>query len=224
MIRPARRLILVDDVYESIKSMIMDHEVPPDERVNIEALSRALEVSPTPVREALARLEADGLVVKRPMVGYATTPLLTKDQFEELFDMRHLLECAAAGRAATRITPQTAVRLADEARPPSIAAVERYADYAPFTAQDARFHDLIAALAGNDLLRAAINRLHSHLHLHRLHFPAADADITAAEHSKIVAAVAGGDPAVAEAAMRAHLDRARERHLRVFNGAGGVSA
>ena len=46
----------------------MDHILPPGERVNIDALARELDVSPTPVREALARLEADGLVRKRPLV------------------------------------------------------------------------------------------------------------------------------------------------------------
>jgi DNA-binding GntR family transcriptional regulator len=215
MARAARRVILVDDVYESIKSMIMDHEVPPDDRISIEALARELEVSPTPVREALARLEADGLVVKRAMVGYATSPLLNRDQFEELFEMRTLLECTAAARAAERITPGTAVELAEEGRPPTVSTVERYADSAPFTIQDARFHDLIAFIAGSEMLRAAINRLHSHLHLHRLHFPAVDADVTAVEHAAIVKAIAAGDPVAAERAMHAHLDESRELHSTV---------
>jgi DNA-binding GntR family transcriptional regulator len=217
MARPARRVILVDDVYEAIKSMIMDHEVAPDSRVSIEALARELEVSPTPAREALARLEADGLVVKRPMIGYATTPLLNRDQFEELFEMRMLLECAATARAAERITPGMAVELANAGRSPTVPTAKRYVDYAPFTIQDARFHGLIASIAGSEMLRAAINRLHSHLHLHRLHFPAADASTTAGEHAAIIKTIAAGDSAAAEDAMRTHLTRSRERHMRVFD-------
>src|SRR5919202_2566625 len=98
--RPLRRLTLTDDVYEAVKSLIMDHRLAPGERVTIDALARQLEVSPTPVREALARLEADGLVRKRPLAGYTATPLLTRAEFEELFEMRMLLEPAAARRAA----------------------------------------------------------------------------------------------------------------------------
>ncbi|MGW7596297.1 GntR family transcriptional regulator, partial [Streptomyces rubiginosohelvolus] len=64
---PPARQALSDSVYENIKAMVMDHEITPGARVSIEALSRALSVSPTPIREALATLEADGLVVKRPL-------------------------------------------------------------------------------------------------------------------------------------------------------------
>jgi DNA-binding GntR family transcriptional regulator len=73
-VQAARRTTLTDDVYAAVQALIMDHVIPPDERVNIDALARRLDVSPTPVREALARLEADGLVSKRPLAGYTTTP------------------------------------------------------------------------------------------------------------------------------------------------------
>jgi DNA-binding transcriptional MocR family regulator len=65
--------VLVDDVHEAIKSMIMDGEIPPGARVSIDGLARQLSVSPTPVREALARLESAELVVKEPLRGYRTT-------------------------------------------------------------------------------------------------------------------------------------------------------
>src|SRR5262245_38899724 len=94
------RVTLADGVYESIKALIMDHAVAPGDRTTIDALASQLGVSPTPVREALARLESDGLVRKRPLAGYTTTPLLSRAQFEELFEMRLLLEPAAARRAA----------------------------------------------------------------------------------------------------------------------------
>jgi DNA-binding GntR family transcriptional regulator len=101
-LRPARRVTLADDVYEAVRALLMDHAVAPGERVNIDALARRLEVSPTPVREALARLEADGLVRKRPLAGYTAAPLLTRAEFEELVEMRLILETAAAQRAAER--------------------------------------------------------------------------------------------------------------------------
>ena len=94
-----RRSTLGEDVYETLTALVMQHTLAPGDRLNIDALARELEVSPTPVREALARLESDGLVRKRPLAGYTATPLLTRQEFEELFDMRLVLEPATARRA-----------------------------------------------------------------------------------------------------------------------------
>jgi DNA-binding GntR family transcriptional regulator len=209
---------LTDGVYESVTALVMDHALAPGERVNIDALARRLAVSPTPVREALARLEADGLVRRRPLAGYTTTPLLSRAQFEELFEMRRLLETATARRAAAA-GPAVAARerLRAAADLPGLAAGEHgFASIAAFTAADARFHHLLAELAGNGMLHEAVVRLRSHLHLFRLHFPTSHLGTSEVEHRRIVAAVAAGDPDAAEAAMRAHLRGARDRHLHAF--------
>ncbi|MEU7650451.1 GntR family transcriptional regulator [Micromonospora taraxaci] len=217
-LRPARRLTLADDVYESIKTLVMDHILPPGERVNIDALARELDVSPTPVREALARLEADGLVRKRPLSGYTTTPLLTRAEFDDLFEVRLLLECATAGRAAAHASAEERQRISTEAAASiDVEAGDGYRRHAAFTALDATFHDLIAEVAGSPLLRDSITRLHSHLHLHRLYFPVTGAPDTNTEHQRIAAAIAAGDSDAATKAMRAHLIAARERHLPAFD-------
>ncbi|MEO3769185.1 GntR family transcriptional regulator [Micromonospora sp. B9E7] len=217
-LRPARRLTLAEDVYESIKTLVMDHLLPPGERVNIDALARELDVSPTPVREALARLEADGLVRKRPLSGYSTTPLLSRAEFDDLFDVRQLLEGATAARAATHASTEARQRVSAEAAASiDVEAGDGYRRHAAFTALDAKFHDLIAEVSGSPLLRDTITRLHSHLHLHRLYFPVAGAPDTNTEHQRIAAAIVAGDAAAATAAMRAHLSAARERHLPAFD-------
>jgi DNA-binding GntR family transcriptional regulator len=219
--RPIRRLTVTEDVYEAVKSLIMDHQIAPGDRVTIDALARKLEVSPTPIREALARLESEGLVRKRAMAGYTTTPLLTPAEFEDLFEMRLLLECPAAGRAAARrragdLDDAAVARLAADADLPDRLAGEGYAGYAAFTAQDALFHERVAAAAGNTLLHAAIVRLHAHLHLHRLHFPTSHLGASSAEHRAVVGAIAAGDGRAADDAMRWHLETARDRHRRAF--------
>ncbi|MEV4761681.1 GntR family transcriptional regulator [Micromonospora chokoriensis] len=217
-LRPARRLTLADDVYESIKTLVMDHILPPGERVNIDALARELDVSPTPVREALARLEADGLVRKRPLSGYTTTPLLTRAEFDDLFEVRLLLEGATAGRAAAHASTEERQRISTEAAASiDVEAGDGYRRHAAFTALDATFHDLIAEVAGSPLLRDSITRLHSHLHLHRLYFPVTGASDTNTEHQRIATAIAAGDSDAAAEAMRAHLIAARERHLPAFD-------
>ncbi|ROO58457.1 DNA-binding GntR family transcriptional regulator [Micromonospora sp. Llam0] len=218
--RPARRLTLTDDVYETVRAQVMDHVVAPGARINIDALARDLQVSPTPVREALARLEADGLVRKRPLVGYTATPLLTRDEFDELVEMRLILETAAARRAAARSAstePATLDLLRAAADLPGpVPGAQGYASIAAFTAQDARFHNLLAERSGNRMLHDAVVRLRPHLHLFRLHFPPTHYRTSGAEHHRIVDAVASGDPDRAETAVREHLLAARQRHLPFF--------
>ena len=220
-ITPVRRSTLGDDVYESLKSLIMEHTLAPQDRVNIDAVARELEVSPTPVREALARLESEGLVRKRPLAGYTVSPLLTRQEFTDMFDMRLVLEGAAARWAAERATRRSARRHRRvRPTPPSTWASRPPTGTArtpSFTALDARFHDLIAEAANNPLLRDGIIRLHAHLHIHRLYFPYAQTGTTSEEHQRIAAAIRAGDGDSAEVAMRAHLSAARARHLPAFD-------
>ena len=221
MIRPAQRTTLADDVYTAVQALIMEHTVAPGERINIDALARQLVVSPTPVREALARLEADGLVRKRPLAGYTAAPLLTRAEFDELVEMRLILETAAAARVAggpdLSATELAGLRTA-AGLPDPVPGGQGFAAIAEFTARDARFHHLLAELSGNRMLHQAVVRLRAHLHLFRLHFPAAHHGISGLEHERIVDAVAARDPERAAGAMRAHLLAARDRHLPYFTG------
>src|SRR5882757_9435478 len=90
--RLLRRQMLADDVYEAIKTMLMDHAIRPGARISIDGLARDFQVSSTPVREALARLESEGLADKEPLKGYRATPLLTLEEFDDLYRFRQLLE------------------------------------------------------------------------------------------------------------------------------------
>ncbi|XVU21688.1 GntR family transcriptional regulator [Actinoplanes sp. CA-054009] len=210
-----KRSTLGDDVYDTLRSAVLEHVMKPGDRVNIDALARDLEVSPTPVREALARLESEGLVRKRPLAGYTVSPLLTRAEFNDMFDMRLLLECAAARWAASRATPEQRSALVVEAAR-TIEGGDDRTWHAAFTALDAHLHDLVAEASGSPLLRESINRLHAHLHLHRRYFPYAQTAVTNDEHQQIAAAIERSDPDAAENAMRIHLARARERHLVAF--------
>jgi DNA-binding GntR family transcriptional regulator len=106
-----RRSTLGDDVYETLRALVLEHTLTPGERLNIDALSRNLEVSPTPVREALARLESEGLIRKRPLVGYTVSPLLTRAEFTEMFDMRLLLHDLVAQASGNALLHDSISRL-----------------------------------------------------------------------------------------------------------------
>jgi DNA-binding GntR family transcriptional regulator len=194
---------LVDDVHETIKARIMDHAIAPGERVSIDGLARELGVSPTPVREALARLESAQLVVKEPLRGYRTTPLLTPRQLADLYRFRLLIEPWAAATAAERADPAGRARLEAELATADAPESDTYAAYRAFSAHDARFHLLLAELAGSDQVRDAFQRTNWHLHIYRQYYdrgigPQADA-------------VLAGDPATAADAMRVHLESSHAR-------------
>ena len=221
---PLPRLILTDSVYEAVKELVMDQHIEPGARVNIDQLARELRVSPTPIREALARLEMDGLVIKEPLRGYSIAPILDSSAFEQLYEVRGLIEPFAARRACERANRQLVAALQRE-----IDAMRRtidglrpekplgYRDYREFAFQDARFHEAIATASGNELLGETLSRLSSHLHLYRLYYATGIGPETVAEHEAIVKAIAAHQPDDAAAAMAEHIKRSQGRQRRAFD-------
>lgn len=213
---PPRRM-LADDVYDAVASLLMDGNLPPGSRINIESVARDLDVSPTPVREALARLESEGLVVKRALKGYTAAALLDEDGFADLFHMRLLLEPDATRLAAERLSDEQLQQMRSWLDDMAAAAEsgpisnERFADYRRFAIEDADLHRTIAEASGNRLLSDAIGRLRPHLHQYRLYFERGIAEETNAEHAAILDALEKKDPAAAEKAMRIHLERSQAR-------------
>lgn len=209
------RGVLSDGVYETLKMMIMDRDIEPDSKINMGRLAASMEISSTPVREALARLEGDGLVIKRPLVGYTAAPLLDARGVDELYELRLLLEPAAAGWAATRIGKDGVAdlrRQVGDARAASRSVSgDDYKSYRQFADFDRRLHEAIAHAAGHRLLLQTIQRLHPHAQLYRLYFrPGLDRK-TIAEHASIVRAIERGEADQAVQAMTEHLSRSHDR-------------
>ena len=209
--------MLADEVYDAVMALLLDGEIPAGARANIESIARDLGVSPTPVREALARLESEGLVIKQALKGYTVAAPLDAQGFDDLFHMRRLLEPDAARLAATRIPPEKIAELR-AAIGDMIAVIdsgpvsnERFAEYRSFLVADSTFHRVIAEASGNGLLSDAIVRLRPHMHQYRLHFGRDGAHRTNLEHTAIVDALQKGDSAGADAAMRSHLEGAQQR-------------
>lgn len=200
------RQVLADEVYSRLSVLIISGRIAPDTRINIEDVARTLGVSPTPVREALARLESDELVEKLALKGYRTTPLLSDTQVAELYDLRRMLEPLTARRAASRLDEAGAERLRAELQVGREA--DALADTALHSQHDARLHDLVFELAGNETARHAYNRLHVHLHLYRRTF-GTSVGSTIIEHTAIVDALVRRDEQGAEDAMNAHLGASR---------------
>ena len=219
--RLPQRQALADDVYEAINALLMDSVIAPDAKITIDTLARQLGVSPTPVREALARLESDGLVAKKGMRGYFATPRLRLEEVIDLYDLRLLIEPWASGRAAQRVDAAGRKRLTEEIQAiPKAPSQPDYASLKAMSGHDARFHDLILEIAGSEFVRQSIQRSHCHLHLFRVQYGNPAATLAAAdavhEHKSIAAAIRKQDAASAEEAMRQHLIKSRDRITLLF--------
>jgi len=214
--RLTERQPLTDDVYDVLVDMLMNHSLGPGVRLNIDAVARTLGVSPTPVREALARIEATGLVHKAPRRrGYTVAPLITHDELRSLIDFRLLIEPAAAAAAAERASSEEAAALQAFARSGGVGDDDPAVNRLDMI-YDATFHDMVAELTGNPWLRQSLAQLRSHLHMYRLYYHAHQAAATSSEHLAIADAIGNRDPDGAAAAMRAHLDTALKRTGDVF--------
>lgn len=204
-------------MYDRIQARIMALDLGPGERLSVEALAREFDVSPTPIREALSRLEADGLVRKTHLRGFRVAPQQTRPEFESMFEVRALLEPHAAGRAAILATDRQRQQIA--ATEQAMASVDHSsgAGYQEFALLDAQFHQLIAEASGNSIISETLERLHVHLHLFRLRKDSGIADHALTEHRLIVQAIESGDEMIAEAAMRSHIARSLSRTRTVFD-------
>lgn len=210
------RKMLGDEIYSVLQQAIMDGTIPPDARVNAGELARRFDVSPTPIREALARLESDGLVEKHPLKGYRTTDLLARQELVDLFELRLLLEPGTAARAAERRSAADAAEFSAEIDLARIAVGQPDA-YAVLSQHDVRMHDQVFRAARNETVRLAYARTHCHLHTFRLAYTGSYVADTVAEHAAIVDAIVAGHAELAESAMRSHIEQSRERLLTVFD-------
>ncbi len=198
-----------DEVFRIIRADIMSLRIPPDTRISIEGLARELGVSQTPIREAMSMLEAMGLVTKRQFSGYCTSPQLNRRQFDELYEIRQLIEPYAAKCAAERMDEKSLRALWDLAHSMEPGATRT--SYDRFADQDSQLHDMIAAGSGNRLIQESLARLHTHLHIFRLRFHSEVTTEALVEHEQLVEALFKRDGKAAEKAMHEHIEKSYKR-------------
>jgi len=208
--------LIVDDVYGRIMELIMDGHVEPGDALSIDALAREFEVSSSPIREALARLEHTGLVRRYALRGYRVAPPLTADELSELIDARQVIEPAVVRAACAARTDDLIEALRETITEMEQAPRgEDFASYRPYVEADQRFHRLIVEAASNRFLASAYDNIGSHVQRFRLFAKSGvtDAADAIAEHRAIADAVAGGDAEAAVRAMLDHLEGIRARVL-----------
>jgi DNA-binding GntR family transcriptional regulator len=209
-----------DTAYEALRQMILSGEAEAGSRLGEAELADALGLSRTPVREALQRLGADGLVEVLPHRG-ARVVSWTRDDLTEIFELRGLLEPYAAARAARLGLDEPALA---ELRALCDGMEQAVADGAlgRVAQLNSRFHAAIIGASGNRRLPTMLaSVMHAPLILGT--FRRYDAEAMARSmnhHREVVSALTAGDPAWAESVMRSHV-RAAAAHLDAdLSGAG----
>lgn len=210
----------LDIAYWTIRDAIRIGVIAPGDRLLEVELANALDMSRTPVREALRRLEIERLVENSPRRGLVV-PTMSLSDLSEIFDMREVLEGLAARRAAQRSSPTELAAMRDtmERMEQALAAgdTQRLSDTSEL------FHQLLLASSKLTRLPDFINLLVD-LHQASLRLYEFTPDRTAAavaEHRAIYEAVAAGDADGAEALAREHARNAARaqvmaRHLGEF--------
>ena len=212
----ARHAGLAEEVYEAVFSQLMGLKIPPGSRITVDNLVREFGVSHTPIREALGRLEGEGLVVKTHLIGYSAAPQISRRRIDELYELRLLLEPDGARRAAERMNDERLSALRDLAGGMSGRGGDDRMRYSAFARQDAVFHDRVLEIAGNELVRETLAHQHTHFHIFRLMFHARVTEEALDEHEALLDAFAARDGVAAERAMREHIRLSRDRLVPAF--------
>lgn len=202
-------------VYERLLDEIRSGKLPPGARLRETELAARLGISRTPVREAIRRLEADGLVEHQPRLG-ASLRRLGHDEVMELYAMRVLLEGEAARLAARGAS---ALELAEMEEINTVMAAA--SDPVQRARANRQFHTALLNASKNRFLRRAMVGLRrTALVLGRSSmFDLDRASEAVREHSAVIAALKLRDGAGAEAAMRAHMEAAHRARLRQLRDA-----
>jgi DNA-binding GntR family transcriptional regulator len=196
-----------DDVYAQLKQDVAEFKLVPGDRFTENELSERLGVSRTPVRQALFRLQQEGYVEVLFRSGWRVLPF-DFDQFEQLYDLRMVLETTAAQRLCTDGERVDRELLDELAAFWLVPVAERSTDMVEVSQRDEAFHCSLVAAAGN----AEMARVHRDVTdririIRRLDFTKqARIDATYDEHAKILKAIQRkrGDPAAM--LLRAHIE------------------
>lgn len=211
VLRMPERSLLADDVYEIIREGLINGTIEPGSRLNLDSLAREMHVSNTPVRQALARLESEGLVTKEPYRGFAASQLLDSRTIAELYEFRMILEPPTAARAALRAAESKASTLEELCEKKRLDGLFAAGEIEEMAQLDKEFHTKIADLAGNSVISESVRNTLARMSLYSGYKHPGAWSTTWEEHRAIMAAIREGNAHDAAEMMRVHLKTAYER-------------
>lgn len=220
---------LADQIYEILREKILSKELEPGQRLNLGEISRCLHVSKTPIKEALNRLQLEGLIAIRPRSGTFVTEMDPR-QISESFDLRRVLEIYAV----ELVIEHQQETLLEELRQnlyeqdSLLLMDDRHAVYPKYLSLDQDFHHRLVEMTGQQRLIQAYKRENIHAQMARVRYrsTALDLDTSLKEHKSILEAILAHDIDTARLRLDTHLRRAQTALLADIVGAtntyGGV--
>jgi DNA-binding GntR family transcriptional regulator len=216
-----------EDAYNSIQDLIFSMEIQPGQNITENALSTQLGIGRTPIREALTRLESEGLI--HSSKGRKTVYSLTLTEIKEIFNIKYALEGAIAGWAATNGSDEDRKLLAQTMNEMKALVQNRTEDDLKkdfhsntWIETDAKLHRIIFRMANCKKAEDIIQKLNLQWHRTRVSVYALEGRIarSAKEHESFVQHIIEGNAQKAEEAMKAHLTNLTqeiEQMMKLFN-------
>ncbi|SDS58940.1 DNA-binding transcriptional regulator, GntR family [Pseudarthrobacter equi] len=208
-------------VYAELKRRILSLDLKPGERIYEPAMATELQVSRTPLREAIRRLISENLLEQQP-TGGVVVPVLDEGEISELYEVRAAVESLMARNACLKATPADLDEL-DGILARNAALVE-FADDA--MEQGMALHARIARIAGNSWAGRFHDQVSSQMERYRHYTNSTQRrrDQALAQHRALVEAIAAGDPDQAAKVAFDHVMGARDAAVRAISGKNGAGS
>ncbi|MCQ2530481.1 MAG: GntR family transcriptional regulator [Lachnospiraceae bacterium] len=196
---------LRDIVFKTLREAIITGDLKPGERLMEIKLANELGVSRTPVREAIRKLELEGLVIMTARKGAEVAPINEKD-LKEVLEIRKSLESLACELACKNASAEDIVkmRVLNEA----IEKAVKEEDIEEITKQDVDFHEAIYTTTKNDRLVHMLHQLKEHIFRYRFEYikDMKNKEMIVEEHKKIIAAIEQNNAKAACKEIERHIE------------------
>ena len=198
-------LPLRDVVFNTLRKAILRGELKPGERLMEIQLANKLGVSRTPIREAIRKLELEGLVLMIPRKG-AEVAQITEKNMQDVLEVRKALEELSVQLACERITPEQVEEMKMAAE--DFRKVLKSGDVTKIAEADVKFHDIIFAATNNQRLITLLNSLREQMYRFRVEYLKQKECYPQLleEHDKLIALISGGEVEEACELMGCHID------------------
>ena len=192
-------------VFNTLRKAILRGELKPGERLMEIQLANKLGVSRTPIREAIRKLELEGLVLMIPRKG-AEVAQITEKNMQDVLEVRKALEELSVQLACERITPEQVEEMKMAAE--DFRKVLKSGDVTKIAEADVKFHDIIFAATNNQRLITLLNNLREQMYRFRVEYLKQKECYPQLleEHDKLIALISGGEVEEACELMGCHID------------------
>jgi DNA-binding GntR family transcriptional regulator len=209
-------LPLRDVVFNTLRQAILTGELKPGERLMEIHLADRLGVSRTPIREAIRKLELEGLVVMIPRKG-AQVAKITEKNLKDVLEVRRVLDMLAVKLACQRMSEDEKKELKQACD--EFKKVVRDNNTKDITEADVRFHDIILKSTGNDRLIQLVNNLAEQMYRYRLEYikDSSYHNILVQEHEAIYSAIMNQEEEKAAQAAAEHIDNQEKTIIKHLN-------